>query len=271
MATPLFSIIVPTYNSANTLENCIKSILSQTFEDFEILIIDGASKDTTIEILNDFNDVRIKVFSEQDKGIYDAMNKGIAKANGEWLYFLGSDDAFYNDYVLKNIRQEVGKRIVDVIYGQVVWGETSKVYDGKFGLVKLLNKKNICHQAMFFKKRLFTTKGLFNLDYPVLADFDYNVKLFMDNSVKIFFLDLIIANYSTEGISSKSYENDNFITTLKKRESLFINKLNILDRILYLKESIPANRGNRLKSKKYLFLALSFLIKLSSYKSLYKF
>jgi len=84
---PYLSIIIPTYNCENTISNCLNSILTQSYVDFEILIIDGASKDTTLEILKKYDDKRLKIVSEPDKGIYDAMNKGLKIANGNWIYF----------------------------------------------------------------------------------------------------------------------------------------------------------------------------------------
>ena len=86
------SIIIPTFNSANTLRRALDSIIGQTLNDLEVLIMDGVSTDQTLDIAKTYNDNRIRIFSEPDNGVYDAMNKGIDKASGEWLYFLGSDD-----------------------------------------------------------------------------------------------------------------------------------------------------------------------------------
>src|SRR5215216_6167566 len=121
---PLLSIIIPTYNSEKTLSCCLQSVLNQTFKDFEILIIDGLSSDNTINVIKGYNNSKIRVYSEKDKGIYDAMNKGIEKSAGEWLYFLGSDDQFFNEYVLEAIFQG-NKDILkhsDYVYGNVIWG-----------------------------------------------------------------------------------------------------------------------------------------------------
>ena len=100
-----FSIIIPTFNSEKTLDIALSSIVVQSYQNFEVLIIDGLSTDSTIDIAKKHQKVfpNIKIKSEKDNGIYDAMNKGIALAKGEWLYFMGSDDSLYNDDVLNQI------------------------------------------------------------------------------------------------------------------------------------------------------------------------
>lgn len=97
------SIIIPTYNSASVLPRALDSIICQTFTNWEVLIMDGISTDDTLKMAQSYNDSRIRIYSEPDNGIYDAMNKGINKANGEWLYFLGSDDCLFSKDVLSNI------------------------------------------------------------------------------------------------------------------------------------------------------------------------
>ena len=97
------SIIIPTYNSASVLAKALDSIVKQNFTDWEVLVMDGVSTDNTIKVAQSYNDSRIHIFSEPDKGIYDAMNKGIEKAQGEWLYFLGSDDWLLNGNVFDSL------------------------------------------------------------------------------------------------------------------------------------------------------------------------
>src|SRR5882757_1386619 len=97
----LVSVITVVYNGASTLEDTIRSVAGQTFRDFEFLIVDGGSKDATIDIIKKYPDTVTRWISEPDKGVYDAMNKGIRLAEGEWLYFLGSDDTFQDSGVLE--------------------------------------------------------------------------------------------------------------------------------------------------------------------------
>lgn len=101
--TPLISIIIPTYNCENTFTIALKSVLSQDLEEKEIIIVDGGSSDGTLDLLNKYDQQIDYWISEPDNGIYDALNKGIDLANGEWLYFLGSDDKLYDNHVLTDI------------------------------------------------------------------------------------------------------------------------------------------------------------------------
>jgi len=153
------SIIIPTFNSSSHIERCLHSIRLQTFRDYEIILQDGASSDDTIRIAREFQNASpgmdIKPFSEKDNGPYDAMNKAVRRASGEWLYFLGSDDGLRDANVLSTVMRSPSLATCDVIYGNVqVVGDAAArrmapVYDGIFDLEKLL-KKNICHQAIFY-------------------------------------------------------------------------------------------------------------------------
>lgn len=204
----LYSIIIPTYNSEATLSIALESIVAQTFKNWEVIIMDGLSSDSTLEIANKFkkhSPNKIKIYSEKDKGIYDAMNKGIELAEGEWLYFMGSDDSFYNKNVLKNVIEEVDLQDQDVVYGNVYSTRFGGKYDGEFTYSKLV-KKNICHQSIFFNKQLFEKTGKFNLKYNVLSDWDHNIKWFFSSRINKIYVNLIIANYADDGYSSISVD-----------------------------------------------------------------
>ncbi len=122
--------------------------------------MDGNSSDNTIELVKSFKDLRIRINSEPDQGVYDAMNKGIEKAKGEWILFLGSDDKLYNDEVLSDIAKVLKRTNKGVVYGDaqidgnVSWAKGDKIYGGKFSLYRLL-RRNICHQAIFYKRESF--------------------------------------------------------------------------------------------------------------------
>ena len=194
-----FSIIIPTYNSAATIKQCVETVLGQTFKSFEVLIIDGVSKDDTLEICNSFEDHRIKVRSEVDKGIYDAMNKGVKHANGKWLYFLGSDDFMYNNEVFDKIYAEIEKKECDLVYGNAWFRKAQYVHDGEFTRLKLVEEKNICHQVVFYKKELFNKLGLYNLEFHIWADWDFNIRCFSLPSIKPHFVDIIVCDYNDIG------------------------------------------------------------------------
>ncbi len=197
------SIIIPTFNSGETLEIALKSIVEQTFSQIEILIIDGLSTDNTLKIAKEYQHhfPYIKIISEADRGVYDAMNKGIGLACGEWIYFLGSDDYLYRPSTIQNFMKIEGLQKLDVVYGDVYRTKIKGRYDGEFTYSKL-EQKNICHQAIFFRKKVFNITGNFNLRYQVLADWDHNIKWFFSSKVKFQYVDQVFATFTHGGLSS---------------------------------------------------------------------
>lgn len=203
----MFSIIIPTFNSSNTINMCLESVLNQTFSNFEIIIIDGVSDDNTLELINIYQKEHsnIKIYSEADNGIYDAMNKGIKLANGNWLFFLGSDDTFFNFDILNQINDFIGETSKKVIYGNVkiigntTWAKNNEIYAGRFNTKKILNQ-NICHQAIFYNLQFVNeTIGSYNTSYKKSADWDFNLKCWAKQEFE--FINITVANYSVEGFS----------------------------------------------------------------------
>ena len=233
---PKISIIIPTYNASKTLSVALESILEQTYTDYEILIVDGLSTDHTVELAKSYQDERIKIISEKDSGIYDAMNKGIRLAEGEWLYFLGGDDRLFDNKVLENIQQSILKCICDVVYGDVFSTRFNGRYNGEFEFKELLTK-NICHQSIFFKKSVFEKTGLFDLKYKGHADWDHNFKWFFNPLIQQKYLDLVVAEYADGGFSSMNnderFEKDKILNFLKYGKKQLPIKLRLL---LLLKE-----------------------------------
>lgn len=196
------SIIIPTFNSAATIEQCLNSIINQKVKYIEVICIDAVSSDDTIEILKKYANLYsyIKWISEPDKGIYDAMNKGINLAKGKWIYFLGSDDLLFNDHVLSDIDNSLENPRLDIIYGNVnspVYGEK---YDGEFDRSKIAIK-NIAHQAIFYRKKVFKKIGFYDLNYKMLADWDLNLRWVIKKRIQRKYVDLTIARYAPGGKS----------------------------------------------------------------------
>lgn len=210
-ANSFFSIIIPTYNSEVTISRALDSVLKQSYKDYEILIMDGISTDNTKSIVETYQRTHdtIKMFSEKDTGIYDAMNKGIERSKGDWLYFLGSDDYFFNHQVLMSVANALNDTSYDVIYGNVFFTAKNTLYDGEFNYVKLM-QRNICHQAIFLKKTVFDKIGNFELTYTSVADWHHNIKWFYNDDIKHRFIDLIVADYSDGGYSSHN-RDQNFL------------------------------------------------------------
>tara|TARA_R110000772_G_scaffold113092_1_gene217388 strand:+ start:825 stop:1550 length:726 start_codon:yes stop_codon:yes gene_type:complete len=205
--TPLISVIIPTYNSSSTLDMALSSIVNQTYRNIEVLIIDGMSTDSTLGIARRYQKEHqnVVITSARDKGIYDAMNKGVELANGEWIYFMGSDDTFYVDDTLNEFYNICCKSNADIIYGNVYSSRFNGIHDGEFTNSKL-TKKNICHQAMFFNKSIFKKKGKFNLKYKAHADWDFNISCFFSNRIKNQYYDFVVANYADGGFSSLNFD-----------------------------------------------------------------
>ncbi|MBW4668545.1 MAG: glycosyltransferase [Cyanomargarita calcarea GSE-NOS-MK-12-04C] len=214
------SVIIPTYNSSETIERCLNSLICQTYQKFEICVLDGGSSDGTIAKVNNFHDhfKNIKIVSEPDKGVYDAMNKGIDLAEGKWLYFMGSDDEIFDKDVFLDISNTPVLKKHGIIYGNTYisddtsWAKAGQVYDGYFDIKKLLTK-NICHQAIFYRKELFQRFGKYKLQYPVCGDWEINLRFF--SKTDSIYLDRIIAKFYGGGLSSKP-ENDPIGHDLKK-------------------------------------------------------
>jgi glycosyltransferase involved in cell wall biosynthesis len=210
MDNPKVSIVIPTFNAADTLESAISSIFNQTYKNIEVVIVDGKSTDGTLDIVNRYKEkLPLIVISEPDKGIYDAMNKGIQVSTGAWLYFLGSDDTLLNQDILTTIFGDPEHLKYDVLYGNVLLKKRNVLYDGVFDLQKL-TYRNICHQAVFFKKRVFELVGDFNLKYKTLADYEHNIKWFANEGITKKYVDETIALYSEGGVSSQ-FIDDQFL------------------------------------------------------------
>jgi glycosyltransferase involved in cell wall biosynthesis len=203
MENPLFSIIIPSFNSGKTISSCLDSLVKQSFSNFEVIILDGGSADDTITISLGYTGIlrNIRLISEKDRGIYDAMNKGIDMAKGEWMYFLGTDDYLINDRVLENLTTIGDLENNDFVYGNVSSPEYGENYDGPFDQQKILNQ-NICHQAIFTRKSLFSRLGKFKRKYQQLADYDFNLHAIFNSKVRKKHVDLMIAYYAPAGSSS---------------------------------------------------------------------
>ena len=212
MNLPKVTIIIPTYNVGELLSDALKSIVEQKYKNIEVIIVDAQSTDDTLTIIKNYSSKYsyIRYISEKDNGLYDAMNKGIDKSTGEWLYFMGADDSLYNSNVIKEIYNSGLFNQEKVIYGNVFikgdnpWAKDGTIYDGAFSLKKLLSK-NICQQAIFYPRHMVNRVGYFNNEYYVTADWDYNLRCFAHKD--FIYIDLVIANFKSGGISSMQ---DNF-------------------------------------------------------------
>lgn len=227
MAAPHLSIIIPCYNAEKLLSECLDGIVAQVYESKEVVIVDGGSTDGTMEIIRRYSGKHafIRWVAENDRGVYDAMNKGVEMAAGEWVYFLGADDGFYDTRVLSTIFSAGRPDDPDIIYGNVVFKYSKRIYDGRYNLRKLLFESNICHQAIFYRRSVFEKVGLYDIGCKIYADRDLNIRCFLQKGLKIEFFDGIIAVYNEQdGLSALDRTDPNFRAKQQKYIDDYNNK-----------------------------------------------
>lgn len=200
-----YSIITINLNNKAGLEKTIKSVVGQTCRDFEYIIIDGGSKDGSLEIIRKYTDEISYWISEADEGIYNAMNKGILKARGEYLNFMNSGDCFHAPNVLAEVLKKSDGE--SIITGRYTDASTSFVYQVNASAVTLLTllKEPFNHQATFYKRALFNNR-LYDESLYIQADWKFNMQsIIIDNcSVKI--VDTLVVDYDFNGVSNKDFK-----------------------------------------------------------------
>ena len=195
---PLISVVTVVYNGAETLGQTIRSVTEQTYGNVEYVIIDGGSTDGTLDIIRKHEDKIDFWRSEPDGGIYDAMNKGIALATGDFLIFLGADDVFIHPSTLGRC----ARRMTDAgtnYYGDAYFSRSRLIYDYKFSALKLC-VMNICHQSVFYSRE--SLKGRrFDTGYPIYADWELNIELW--SASPFTYIPETVCVFSEEGSSSR--------------------------------------------------------------------
>jgi len=170
----LISVITVVRNGARTLEHAILSVLTQKYENVEYIIVDGVSTDGTLDILKAYN-ARIRWISEPDNGIYDAMNKGLSLANGQWIYFLGADDRLSSPETLFDVAPSLDPAL-SLVFGKIRYPD-GKIVRSRLGLRTLLHN-TVHHQGAFYHSRLF--KGWrYDDNYKIVADYELNLLLYL--------------------------------------------------------------------------------------------
>lgn len=208
------SVITTTYNSASTLEDTIKSVVSQDYKNIEYIIIDGLSKDNTLEIVNRYKDHISLVVSEKDKGIYDALNKGIEKATGDIIALLHSDDFYIDNTVLSEVATAFEKNNCDSVYGNLYYvdkDDTNKIVrkwvSGNYKHGMFLNGWMPPHPAFFVKKSVYEKHGIFNLDFRSAADYELMLRLLHKEKISTVYLNKFLVKMRTGGQSNASVTN----------------------------------------------------------------
>ena len=207
------SLITATYNSAETLRDTMQSVLNQTFKDVDYIVVDGGSKDATMDIVKEFEpqfEGRLRWVSERDKGIYDAMNKGVRMAQGDIVGILNSDDFFASDKVLETVNNAFTEsQTIEGVYADVRYvdwhdtGKTVRMFSGKdFKREKLCWGKMPPHPSFYVRRGCYDKCGLYSLDYPICADYDMFVKMIWEANIKTLYINDVFVNMRSGGTSS---------------------------------------------------------------------
>jgi len=217
------SIITATYNSAQNISTALNSISSQSYQDVDLVVVDGASTDNTVELIKNTFSRELKIISEEDKGIYDALNKGIAVATGDVIGFVHSDDFLASKELLSKIARVFQEEKVDGVYGDLQYvnkEDISKViryWKSEAFKPELLKKGWMpAHPTLFLKKEVYEKHGLFNLNYNIAADYDLMLRIFRDPTLKFKYLPEVITKMRVGGASNRSLKN----IKLKSQEDL---------------------------------------------------
>lgn len=203
--SPLVSVIIPTFNCGAKLGATIKSALDQPAGLAEILVEDGGSTDNTTRVLVTFG-TAVSWHSHKDRGVYDAMNRGTARASGKFIYFLGAGDRLRPGVLgeLKEILESSSGE--SIVYGNVVLNQTNCVYGREWSASLFRRHSNICHQSMFYGSEAMKTVGEFSLRYPVLADLEYNLRCYAHPAVDMRYINVLIADYEGGGLSETDWD-----------------------------------------------------------------
>lgn len=206
------SIITVCWNSASTIEKTIKSIQEQDYAEIEYIIVDGNSKDNTLDIIKRYPNVITKWISESDKGLYDAMNKGIKMASGEYIGIVNADDTLADGHVISKISDFLSDRKVDASIGDIVQhnfeGQIIRRYSAKsWDPDKLKIGFMPAHPGIFFKKELFDQLGYYALDFKIGADYELITRFFLKNNISWAYSEIVTHKMLIGGVSSSGWKS----------------------------------------------------------------
>ncbi len=223
------SVITICLNSENTILDNLKSVKGQSFKNIEHIIIDGGSTDKTLEIIKGFQNPNLKLFSEKDEGIYDAMNKGIEKSSGDLIGFLNSDDLFYNEKSMNEMVHQVKINSSEAVYSDLVYISQDKRKILRYWKSNRFKRGSFSrgwappHPTFYFKKEYKNIK--FDLRYKISSDVDLMMRLLEIKSISVTYLPKITVKMRIGGVSNSSFKNI-FNQNKEVFESLKVNNQN---------------------------------------------
>jgi glycosyltransferase involved in cell wall biosynthesis len=235
------SIITVVWNNSKTIKDAIESVLNQTYKNIEYIVVDGASTDGTVEIVQSYGDRISKFVSEQDKGLYDAMNKGIGLATGDVIGILNSDDFYIDEFIIEKVVKEFEKKQVDSVYADLIFVKPDKVdktvryYDSSyFTPEKFADGWMPAHPTFFVKKWVYDKYGVFKTDYKIAADYELLTRFLAKNKISYSYMKepivkMRIGGASTSGIKSNYILNKEIIRACKEN-GIYTNWLMVLSK-----------------------------------------
>ena len=251
---PRISVVTVCYNAEKEIEKTMLSVLHQTYNNIEYIVIDGGSKDGTVEIINKYKDRLSYWVSEPDKGIYDAMNKGIASATGDWILFMNAGDAFYSEDALEAFVPEI-EEDTDIAYGNMM--VLLEDYQYKFinknhDLKNLKSLSMLPHQATFTRLS-YHKQHPFDISFVCAADYNFFYQAYFKDKCKFQYIPVIVSTFDgVEGLSSTQgkYALREF-PIIQGRTSFWYTKVYLPLKTLIKFKMTPEMRYKRLRSQGY--------------------
>lgn len=242
---PIITVITVVYNKVQEIETTIRSVIAQNYPSIDYIIIDGGSTDGTIEIIKRYNDCISLWISEPDKGIYDAMNKGIIHAKGEWINFMNAGDCYKSNNILTQLSSYLTANI-DILRGNII-----RVYPHfkvksvgvtvqNPGLIDLFNN-TFHHQATLIRISLFKKYGLYSLDYKLCSDWKFFFDCIVLHHINSKYVDITVALFKMDGASTNhsilyTKEQEKYLKTLYGEELFnLLQELNIYRKLKLIK------------------------------------
>jgi glycosyltransferase involved in cell wall biosynthesis len=208
------SIITVVYNNEKTIQDAMKSVLGQTYKNIEYVIIDGSSKDNTVNLINEYKDKLGYFVSEKDNGLYDAMNKGIRHATGDIIGILNSDDLYQDINVISDVMHHFADEKLDILYGDLVYVKNEDVsavvrnWKSKSYYKGFFENANVPpHPSLFLRNRVYKEAGLFNLDFKIAADYELMLRIFKNYNFKSKYINRLIVRMRLGGASNESFSS----------------------------------------------------------------
>ena len=209
-----FSIITVSLNNQSTIRRTINSVLNQKYVDVEYIVIDGLSTDDTMKIVESYKENISYYVSQEDTGIYDAINKGISAASGDIIGILNADDIYADNTVLFNVQNHFISESTEAVYGDLVYFDpinNDKVVrywkSGLFSMHRMRKGWMMPHPTLFVRKKVYEDFGCYSTDLQISSDYEMMIRLFYKNGVSVSYLAYVLVHMQVGGVSNRSFLN----------------------------------------------------------------